>query len=203
MAEQKQDNNSNAGQANPGNGNGKNDSAAAHNTSHEGEKPNGENAQELKEKLLRAIAEFDNYKKRTRQEIDNAKKVGKAELIKSLLPIIDEFELAIIAADKNAGEHGSDGAASDVARGIKMVYSNMMEVLKKEGLSEIDTKGKFDPYKHEIMLVKESNVDDGSIIEVVKKGYMYGEIMLRPASVIISKKAEQSSANEGKKEKKE
>ncbi|MFI5412299.1 MAG: nucleotide exchange factor GrpE [Candidatus Micrarchaeales archaeon] len=133
-----------------------------------------------KERMLRLAAEFDNYKKRVRKDIDDAKRVGKAETIKNLLPVLDEFELAVMSVNGNADEV--------LAKGIEMLYSNFREALKKEGLAEIKASGIYDPYRHEIIMTKEDNKKKpGTILEVIKKGYMLGEIILRPATVIIAK----------------
>ncbi len=131
---------------------------------------------ELKDRLLRLAAEFDNYKKRTAKDIDNAKAVGKAELARKLLQTLDEFELALRAMGKE-GEH---------SKGIEMVYSNFLEALRSGGLEEIKAVGKADPYQHEVILTMESKEKEGTIIEVVRKGYSLNGIMLRPASVIVS-----------------
>jgi molecular chaperone GrpE len=134
---------------------------------------------DLKEQLLRLAAEFDNYKKRTKNDVDNARSTGKAELVKSFLPILDEFELALIVVNKTQDKN--------VARGVEMLYSNFTDTLKKEGLSEVQCKGLFDPYRHEIMMTKESKEKEGTIIEVVKKGYIFDKVLIRPASVIVAK----------------
>jgi len=134
---------------------------------------------ELKEQLLRLAAEFDNYKKRTKNDVDNAKSAGKAELVKGFLPILDEFELALIVVNKTSDKI--------VARGVEMLYSNFTDMLKKEGLGEITCKGVFDPYKHEIMMTRESKEKEGTILDVVKKGYTFDNVLLRPASVIVAK----------------
>ncbi|MCL5094650.1 MAG: nucleotide exchange factor GrpE [Candidatus Marsarchaeota archaeon] len=134
---------------------------------------------EIKEQLLRLAAEFDNYKKRAKIELNNAKNNGKAELLKNLLQIIDEFEITLIAT--------SESKDKNIARGIELVYSNFISELKKNGLEEIKTSGLFDPYKHEILMIKESDKEYGIILETIKKGYIFNGIMLRPASVIISK----------------
>lgn len=144
--------------------------------------------EDYRERMLVIAAEFDNYKKRVRNDVENAKSSGKAELMKDLLPIVDEFELALISA-----ENSSD---KNVVKGIEMVYSNMLDALKKEGLKEIPTNGAFDPYKHEIIMVKESKKAPGTIIEVAKKGYTLGNLVLRPASVIVSQ--EKTKENETK-----
>lgn len=133
---------------------------------------------ELKESMLRLAAEFDNYKKRVKKELDSAERNGKMVLIKDLLPIVDEFELAMLAIGN---------ADDNVGKGIEMLYSNLMDKLKKEGLKEIDAKGVFDPYKHEIVMVRESDKKEGTILEVVKKGYLFDDRLLRPSSVIIAK----------------
>ncbi len=132
---------------------------------------------ELKDKLLRKAAEFENYKKRVAKEIAGSKDAGRSEVISRLLQVVDEFELAMDALGKD-DKH---------AKGIELIYSNLMSGLKSFGLQEIEATGKFDPYKHEIMLNKESEKPDGEILEVVRKGYMINNVMIRPASVIVSK----------------
>lgn len=136
-----------------------------------------ENEEELRERLLRLAAEFDNYKKRISKDIENSRSVGKAELASKLLPILDEFELAVKNFDmKNEHE-----------KGLAIVLSNFVDVLKKEGLKEIEAIGVYDPYRHEIMMTKEAKEKEGTILDVVRKGYFWNNIMLRPASVIVSK----------------
>ncbi|MGC8479527.1 MAG: nucleotide exchange factor GrpE [Candidatus Micrarchaeia archaeon] len=137
---------------------------------------NKDEAVELKDRLLRLAAEFDNYKKRSNRELENSKLLGKVEFAKKILPVIDEFELAIEALKMS----------SEGEKGVAMVFSNFIEILKKEGLREIETKGKFDPYRHEIMLSKDSDKPEGTVIQIVRKGYMLNDIMLRPASIIVS-----------------
>ncbi|MDE1850349.1 MAG: nucleotide exchange factor GrpE [Candidatus Micrarchaeota archaeon] len=132
----------------------------------------------LKDRLLRLAAEFDNYKKRTGKEIEASKNLGKAEFAKKLLPTLDEFELAISSMDSSK---------NDALKGMKLVYSNLVDALKAEGLQEMEAKGKADPYRHEVVMAKESEKEDGTILEVVRKGYMFKDLMIRPASVIVSK----------------
>jgi molecular chaperone GrpE len=144
---------------------------------------------DLKESMLRLAAEFDNYKKRTKADSELAKNLGKAELMRSLLPIMDEFELALIAVNKTDDKN--------IAKGVEMLYSNFIDTLKKDGLAEIPCKGVFDPYMHEIVMTKESKEKGGTILEVVKKGYTFDRTLLRPASVIVAKDG--SSAEDDKK----
>lgn len=149
-------------------------------------KPQHDENAELKDRMLRLAAEFDNYKKRTKAEAEKAQTVGKAEVIKNLLPVLDEFELAMLSI--------SSSQDKNLAKGVEMVYSNFVDSLEKEGLREISTDGVFDPYKHEIVVSRaENSKKPGTILEVVKKGYTFNGIMLRPASVIIAK--EESNAD--------
>lgn len=141
-------------------------------------KTHDDDREDLKERLLRLAAEFDNYKKRIRADVDNAKDIGKAEVIKSLLPALDEFELALSSI--------GDGLGKKEGRGFELVYSNIKDTLKKEGLNEVPTNGKYDPYRHEIIMSRRDGTEHGTIIEVVKKGYTLKNILLRPAVVIIS-----------------
>lgn len=135
--------------------------------------------EELKERMLRMAAEFDNYKKRSAADVANAKNVGKAEMLKRMLPVLDEFELAMISSAKSQDEN--------LSKGVKMVYANMMDALKAEGLSELEPSGKYDPYTDEIIMAKETDKEPGTVLEVLKKGYKMNGILVRPASVIISK----------------
>lgn len=95
-----------------------------------------------------------------------------------MITVLDEFELAINAK----------GLDDEAAKGIELVYSNLVDSLKREGLRPIEVDGKFDPFKHEIVLVRESEEEEGTIIGVVRKGYAIGDLLIRPASVIVSKK---------------
>ena len=147
---------------------------------------------ELKDRLLRLAAEFDNYKKRTAKENENAKLLGKAELMRKLLPTLDEFELALSVSSKENKE----------IKGFEMIFSNFLDTLRSEGLEVIETDGRYDPYKHEIILTKESDKEEGSILEVVRKGYMLNGILLRPATVIVAKAKSGTSGEAGDKNKK-
>lgn len=174
-----------------GNGNEKNkEEKAKGEASQENQKQEGKEAQqaqqaqqankeveELRDRLLRLAAEFDNYKKMVQRDIDNAKNMGKAELIAKLLPAIDAFEIALLSMPEREKE---------TVKGLELVFTELYDTLKKEGLEEIPAKGKLDPYKHEVLLARPSDKEEGTILEVVRKGYMFNGIMIRPASVIVS-----------------
>ncbi len=148
----------------------------------EGEK-NGKKEEEqepYKERLLRLAAEFDNYKKRIKTDVDNAKLIGKAEIMKELLPIVDEFEIAMIAVKESGNQ--------PMIKGFELVYSNFMDAMKKSGLEEVKAIGTYDPYRHEIIMMQDDpGKKPGTIISVTKRGYALGDILLRPASVIVAK----------------
>ncbi|MDE1865382.1 MAG: nucleotide exchange factor GrpE [Candidatus Micrarchaeota archaeon] len=135
--------------------------------------------EDMREKFLRLAAEFDNYKKRTRKQVDDAGAMGKANLIREILPVIDEFQLAMLAIQRSQDK--------ELVKGVEMLYSNLMDTLKRSGLSEIKAEGRFDPFRHEIMMVKESPEKEDTILEVVKKGYEFNGMMIRPAAVIVAK----------------
>lgn len=105
--------------------------------------------------------------------------------------MLDEFELALISIR----EDGDEG----LAKGMELLYSNFLGVLKKAGLKEIKAEGRFDPYIHEIMMAQEAKgKKPGTILQVTKKGYMLGDILLRPASVIVAKEEEEKKENDTK-----
>ncbi len=132
------------------------------------------------DKLLRMVAEFENYKKRTRREWELHQKRANAGLIKDILGILDDFERAFEASE-DAGEHFRSG--------IKLIYSGLLEVLGREGLAEVEAeKLAFDPQYHEALGEMETDeVAEGSIVRVVQKGYTLHDQLLRPAKVIVAK----------------
>lgn len=132
------------------------------------------------DKLLRMVAEFENYKKRTRREWELHQKRANAELIKDILGILDDFERAFEASDE-AGDHFRSG--------INLIYSGLLEVLGRAGLTEVEAeKLEFNPQYHEAMGEMESDeVEEGYIAQVVQKGYKLHDQLLRPAKVIVAK----------------
>ncbi len=170
--------------------NNKNTDAKEENGAPEPEKSADGECAELKDRLLRLAAEFDNYKKRVAKDIDGAKDMGRADVMLRILPTLDEFELALEASVEKQDEH---------MKGIALIFSNLVSALKGLGLKEINSDGKFDPYRHEIILGRDSSRPEGEIIEVVRKGYTLNNIMLRPASVIISKKESNDKQNDADK----
>ena len=122
--------------------------------------------------LKRLQAEFENHIKRTDKEKQQFSELANADLIKKLLPVVDEFEHAL----KQIND-----------KGVEMIFNNLMKVLHDAGLKEIEAEGLADPFKHEVLQQRDSDEKEGTILQVVQKGYEFKGRVLRPARVIIAK----------------
>ncbi len=133
---------------------------------------------ELTDSLQRLQAEFENYKKRVEKEKQDFIKYSSQGLIIKLLPIVDSFEIAL----KN---HKDKDKFLD---GMKLVFSQFYSILEKEGLKQIYTLNeKFDPEKHEVLICDKSDNPDNTITEVLQKGYIINDKLIRHAKVKIAK----------------
>ena len=134
--------------------------------------------EELIDTLQRVKAEFDNYRKRAAR--DQASLVARAHerLVKELLPVLDDLERALGAAEQHEEAMLEDG--------VRLVHRSLAEALTREGLAEIETNGKFDPHVHEALLTQPSEAEEGSVIEVLQRGYKLGDRVLRPARVVVA-----------------
>jgi molecular chaperone GrpE len=137
-----------------------------------------ERAEEHLNDLKRVAADFDNYKKRTAR--DRVELLGRASerLVKELLPVLDDLERALDAAEQHE--------EAKLEEGVRLVHRAFADALAKEGLTEIETDGKFDPHVHEALLSQPSPAEEGTVIEVVQKGYRLGDRVVRPARVIVA-----------------
>jgi molecular chaperone GrpE len=143
-----------------------------------------EQLDDLTNTLQRIQAEFENYKKRTEKEYQIMIKNANAELITQFLPMLDSFEFAI----KNS--NGNNPEIDKFKKGLEMIYAQFFSTLKDQGLRVIETKNqKFDPYKHEVLMVKEGEQDD-MILAELQKGYMLNDKVLRHSKVMITQKKE-------------
>jgi molecular chaperone GrpE len=133
---------------------------------------------QLFDRLQRLAAEFDNFRKRNARENAALAERANERLVKELIPILDDLGRALEAA----AEHEE----AKLEEGVRLVHRSLSELLTKEGLAEIDTEGKFDPHVHEALLTQPSDVEEGSVIEVVQKGYMLGDKVIRPARVVVA-----------------
>jgi molecular chaperone GrpE len=128
--------------------------------------------------LKRVAAEFENYRKRVAREQEALSTRAAERLVKELLPIVDDLERALEAAE----EHQE----AKLEEGVRLVQRQLASVLEREGLAEIETGGKFDPHVHEALLARPAEAEEGSVLEVLQKGYRLGDRVLRPARVIVA-----------------
>ena len=129
--------------------------------------------------LQRVAADFDNYRKRVLQQQAELGKAASARLLAKLLPVLDDLERALDAAEQHE--------EARVIEGVRLTQAALGAALASEGLSEIDTDGVFDPHVHEALLAQPvDGVEAGTIVEVVQKGYRLGETVVRPARVIVA-----------------
>ena len=129
--------------------------------------------------LQRTKADFENYRKRALRDQERLVAHAHERLVRELLPVLDDLERALEAAERH-----EEAALVD---GVKLVRSSLRKALEKEGLAEIDADGTFDPHVHEAMLTQPGNgVESGSVLEVVQRGYRLGDKVVRPAKVIVA-----------------
>jgi len=137
-----------------------------------------------KEQLLRLMADFDNYRKRTTRQHEEARQYATADLVIALLPGLDNLERALNAAGQDLNL-----SSARIAEGVGMVLRQLKEALGKVGVREVQTQGlAFDPTRHEAVdLVSVPASDDGLIVEEVQHGYLLHERLLRPAKVVVGR----------------
>jgi molecular chaperone GrpE len=128
--------------------------------------------------LKRVAADFDNYRKRAARERADVFARANERLVKELIPVLDDLGRALEAAAQHE--------EAKLEEGVRLVHRALGDLLTKEGLAEIDTDGKFDPHVHEALLSQPSDKEEGSVIEVVQKGYKLGDKVLRPARVVVA-----------------
>jgi molecular chaperone GrpE len=139
--------------------------------------------------LKRLAAEFENYRKRVAREQQALSARAAERLVGELLPIVDDLERALEAAE----EHQE----AKLEEGVRLVQRQLAAVLEREGLAEIETDGKFDPHVHEALLSQpSSDQSEGTVIEVLQKGYRLGDRVLRPARVVVAASAAQPPVRE-------
>lgn len=140
-----------------------------------------EKSKEYLNKLLYAQADFENYRKRLSQEVDSRIELGKVGLIQDLLAIADELELGLNAARNSENA----GAVTD---GVEMVLKKFRDLLAAEGLTPIESIGKkFDPNVHEaVQRVETQNVEEGTVLEEVRRGFTLKGRLIRPSIVKIA-----------------
>jgi molecular chaperone GrpE len=136
------------------------------------------------DRLLRLAADFENYKKRAARERQEYVALANERLIAELIPILDDLERALAAAE----EHQE----AQLEEGVALVHRSLAGLLQRHGVTAIETDGKFDPHVHEALLSQPSEAEDGSVIDVVQKGYKLGERVVRPARVVVAAPKEEA-----------
>jgi molecular chaperone GrpE len=139
-------------------------------------------AARFKDQWLRTAADFDNFRKRTRRELDEARRSGREDLLRAVLPVFDNVERAIQSATRT-----NDVKA--MADGLQMVQRQFVEALGREDIKRVPTVGKsFDPSVHEaIQQVETSEHAPGTVIAEVQPGYVLGDRLVRAAMVVVAK----------------
>ena len=135
----------------------------------------------LKDQLLRTVAESENVRRRASRDVENAHKYANEKLLEELLPVLDSLEKALELPDQ------SDDAKA-VLEGIEISLRMLRETLERGGVVVVDPLGEpFDPSKHEALaMVPNEEVEPNSVIEVVQKGYLLNERVVRAARVVVS-----------------
>jgi len=134
---------------------------------------------ECLDKMRRLQADFDNYKKRAAKEREEYTQVATARLVKELLGVVDNFERAL------ANSKGDES----MNKGLRMMYDQLLDVLRREGVTEIETDCKLDPFQHEVMTkVDDPERKDDEIVECLQKGYKMKGRVIRPARVVVCRR---------------
>lgn len=133
---------------------------------------------ELNDKVIRQMAEFENFRKRTEKEKGQMYDMGAKTILEKILPVVDNFERGLDSAEE--GDSFADG--------MKMVYKQLMTSLEEAGVKEIEAEGEeFNPdYHNAVMHVEDEELGENVVVEVLQKGYMYNDTVLRHAMVKVA-----------------
>jgi molecular chaperone GrpE len=142
----------------------------------------------VRDQLLRTAADFDNYRKRTRRDVDDAQKKGSEELLRTLLPVFDNLERAVLHAEQAAD-------AKAIAEGVRMVLKQFGDTLGRAGITRVAGVGEpFDPMVHEaVQQVESTDAKPGTVIAEVQPGYRMGDRLIRAAMVVVAKSPQTTS----------
>lgn len=129
--------------------------------------------------LQRLKAEFENFRRRADRDVREARARARVGLLTEFLPVLDNLERAL-----NAAEHHEEG---NVLEGVLLTHSMFADLLRKEGVTEVDPLGAaFDPHVHEALMTQPSDQEEGTVTAVFERGYVFGDTVLRPAKVVVS-----------------
>ena len=143
---------------------------------------------EVKDRLLRTLADMDNMRKRTEREVADARAYGISSFARDIVGVADNMHRAMAALDDELRAK-ADEATKVLLEGVELTERELINVLEKHGVKRIDPLGqKFDPNRHQAMFeVEDLSVPSGSVVQVMQAGYLIGERVLRPALVAVAK----------------
>jgi molecular chaperone GrpE len=143
---------------------------------------------ELRDKVLRTLAEMENLRRRTEREVADARTYGIAGFARDVLGIADNMQRALDAARQELGG-STDPGVKTLLEGVELTERELLKALERNGVKRFDPQGeKFDPNLHQAMYeVPDASVPSGLVMQVIQPGYMIGERILRPALVAVSK----------------
>jgi molecular chaperone GrpE len=143
---------------------------------------------EMKDRLLRTLAEMENLRKRTEREVADARLYGASSFARDVLAVADNMRRALDAVPPEA-RAGAEAGMKSLVEGVELTERELLKALEKNGVRQFTPQGeKFDPNVHQAMFeVPDASIPAGSIVQVVQPGYMIGERVLRPALVGVSK----------------
>lgn len=138
----------------------------------------------FEQKWLRVVAELDNVRKRSRREVLETRRFSQAEILRSLLEVQDNFERALQSADGSS----DTGEVEALREGVELIFQKFRGILKDKGVQPMEALGvEFDPTFHEAVgQLPREDTEPGLVIEVIQQGFHFGDMVLRPAKVIIS-----------------
>ncbi len=142
----------------------------------------------MKDRLLRALADMENMRKRTEREVADARVYGISNFARDIISVADNMHRAMQALDDELRTK-ADEATKSLLEGVELTERELMNTLEKHGVKRVEPMGqKFDPNKHQAMYeVEDASVPSGSVVQVMQGGYVIGDRVLRPALVAVSK----------------
>jgi molecular chaperone GrpE len=138
----------------------------------------------------RTAADFDNFRKRAAREREETIVFANERLIAELLPILDDLERALDAAAQHE--------EARLEEGVRLVHRSLAALLERQGVRPIETDGRFDPHVHEALLTQPSEAEEGSVLDVIQKGYRLGDRVVRAARVVVAARPEPDAQDTGR-----
>lgn len=140
------------------------------------------------DKFLRAAADLENQRKRTKRELEDARFETKNKVLKEMLPVVDNLERAIEHAGGKTDGSEPDAAIKAIVEGVQLVLRQFQTAFERLDITAIEAQGQpFDPNLHEAISQQESDQPPGTVVQVLQRGYRAGDRLLRPALVVVAK----------------